>query len=427
METQEKESMTKYIKLLKEYIAKDYRKMYREPGGIFQYGFLTPGSECYSDVLWDWDSYFSNVALKQILKETGADPAEARDYERGCILNYLSMTRADGYMPIAVNRDDTLEKLRPDDIFHENMHKPILAQHAAFLVREDGGDAEWLRDSFSHLQYHINNYLNHHRHKATGLFYWQTDKMIGVDNDPGTFYRPDGSSGSIYLNCLMIRELEAMEYLCNALHTPQAGTIYREEREKLIRAVREFCYDERDGFFYNVDLNLREVSFTKDSFYHRGMPRHWDCLIQRIDEWSGFLALWAGAATPEQAERTAARCRDTETFACEAGIRTLSKLEKMYRVAASNNPSCWLGPVWGISNYLTFRGLLKYGFEKDARELCEKTIRLFGRDVERFGCMHEYYSPDDGAPVINPGFQNWNMLVLNMIAWYEGNEAVFEF
>ena len=63
METQEKESMTKYIKLLKEYIAKDYRKMYREPGGIFQYGFLTPGSECYSDVLWDWDSYFSNVAL----------------------------------------------------------------------------------------------------------------------------------------------------------------------------------------------------------------------------------------------------------------------------------------------------------------------------------------------------------------------------
>ena len=41
--------------------------------------------------------------------------------------------------------------------------------------------------------------------------------------------------------------------------------------------------------------------------------------------------------------------------------------------------------------------------------------------------MHEYYSPDDGEPVINPGFQNWNMLVLNMIYWYENKEYVEEF
>lgn len=419
--------MQKYLDALRSYMRKDYREMYREKGGIFPYGFLTPGSPSYGDVLWDWDSYFSNVALKQILADAGADNNEALAYERGCILNYLSFTDSDGFIPVMIARNSNPAGLRPKDIYKENMHKPILAQHAAFLARSDNGDAEWLRNDFQKLQYHINNYLNHHRHRPTGLFYWQTDKMIGVDNDPCTFYRPDGSSASIYLNCLMVKELEAMAYLSGQLGMKDAAALYESEREKLVNSIREHCYDERDGFFYNVDINLREVKFSEGEFYHRGMPRHWECLIQRIDVWSGFMALWAGIATEEQAARVVERYRDRKSFNCEAGIRTLSAQEKMYRVAASNNPSCWLGPVWGISNYLTFRGLLKYGYVDEARELCEKTIRLFGRDIIRFGVMHEYYSPDDGEPVMNPGFQNWNMLVLNMIYWYEGKEYIQEF
>ncbi len=50
--------------------------MYREKGGIFPYGFLTPGSPSYDDALWDWDSYFSNVVLKQIIADVKADDCE---------------------------------------------------------------------------------------------------------------------------------------------------------------------------------------------------------------------------------------------------------------------------------------------------------------------------------------------------------------
>ena len=52
---------------------------------------------------------------------------------------------------------------------------------------------------------------------------------------------------------------------------------------------------------------------------------------------------------------------------------------------------------------------------------------VLGKDVLTNGVMHEYYAPDDGEPIINPGFQNWNMLVLNMICWYEGKDFVEEF
>lgn len=241
--------MQDYIDALRSYMGRNYKEMYREKGGIFHYGFLTPGSPSYGDALWDWDSYFSNVALKQILIDTGADSKEAEEYERGCILNYLSFTGSDGFMPVMIARSSKYSDIRPRDIYRENMHKPILAQHAAFLVKYDNGNAEWLRNDFQKLQYHINNYMNHHRHKATGLFYWQTDKMIGVDNDPCTFYRPDGSSGSVYLNCLMVKELEAMEYLSKRLGMNAAASVYKSESEKLADAIREHCYDERDGFF----------------------------------------------------------------------------------------------------------------------------------------------------------------------------------
>ena len=417
----------KYANILRNYIQRDYREMYREPGGVLPYGFLTPGSASYPDVLWDWDSYFSDVALKQILLDTETDPREALDYERGCVLNFLALTDEDGYMPISVTRHAERERLRPINAHEENMHKPVLAQHAAFLAQSADGDIDWLRSGFPKLQRFLDNYLQCRRHRETGLLYWNTDKMIGVDNDPCTFYRPDNSSASIYLNCLMVKELEAMTWLCDRLGQSEAAIAYERERQALIAAIQAHCYDERDGFFYNVDLNLRKVDFSHGEYYHKGMPRHWDCLIQRIDVWSGFMALWAGVATEAQAERVVQRYRDERSFNCAAGVRTLSRLEKMYRVVASNNPSCWLGPVWGIANYLTFRGLMRYGYSREAQELCEKTIRLLGRDVESSGVMHEYYDPDSGAPIINPGFQNWNMLVLNMIDFLEAKETVWEF
>ena len=99
----------------------------------------------------------------------------------------------------------------------------------------------------------------------------------------------------------------------------------------------------------------------------------------------------------------------------------------MYCIVKSGNPSCWLGPIWGISNYMCYRGLMNYGFVKEAKELAQKTIRLFGQDLERCGELHEYYHPDTGEGVNNPGFQNWNLLVNNMIAEIEGRQTVVEF
>lgn len=138
--------------------------------------------------------------------------------------------------------------------------------------------------------------------------------------------------------------------------------------------------------------------------------------------------MWAGVATPGQAQQMVEEnLLNTNTFDAPYGVRSLSKMEKMYDVRATSNPSNWLGPIWVNANYLVFRGLVKYGYQDQARVLAEKTIKLIGMDYEKHGMLHEYYLPDSGEPVMNPGFQDWNLLVLNMIAWYEGKPCVEEF
>jgi putative isomerase len=425
------------IKIIRENIHKDYRGMFREKGGAFAHPFLTPGSAQYSDVLWDWDSWLSNVALRQVLLEVGTeeDRTKALAYERGSVLNFLAYGGMDGWVPIILTRSapSRSDLRKRDGSLDTNMHKPVLAQHAAFLTQLSGGDAEWLRERFFFLQAFVNRYKNHQRHKATGLYYWNDDTAIGVDNDPSTYMRPPKSSGSIYLNCLMYKELQALVYIAERLNMGEIGQQYQRDAEDLKSAIQKHCWDERDGFFYSVDLNLlpyegRPFNGNPNLLLHSGYPRDYDSLIQRLGVWSGFLALWAGIATPEQAQRIVKEHFENEkTFSAPFGIRTLSKLEKMYNVRASGNPSLWTGPIWGVSNYMVFRGLVRYGFEVQARGLAEKTIRLFARDFERFGALHEYYLPESGEPVLNRGFQNWNYLVPNMAAWYEGKSAVWEF
>jgi putative isomerase len=229
----------------------------------------------------------------------------------------------------------------------------------------------------------------------------------------------------------MVKELQASAYLATQLGQSEVAAQLAVDAEQLILAIRAHCWDEWTGSYYSVDLNIGHYrsSATRDDGLplHAGLPMDWPCLIQRIGVWSNFLALWAGVATPDQAARMAAHYRDPSTFNAPSGIRTLSKMESMYSIRASGNPSSWLGPIWGVANYLTFRGFIHYGLEDEACDLCDKTIHLFARDFGRFGALHEYYEPETGEPLLNRGFQNWNLLVLNMAAWREGRESISEF
>ena len=399
--------LQRYAQVIADYTEKNYRQCFREPAGKLKHKFIVPGS-CYSNSLWDWDSWLTDLALGEF-----AEKAEIVEYEKGCVLNFLDFVEEDGTLPFCLGPNS------PDRMITNgtktNIHKPCLAQHALYITESNQMDASWLGDRFHLFKRFVGYYDTYCKHES-GLYFWLDDKGIGVDNDPCTFFRPPKSSASIYLNCLMYKELTAMTKLAQMLKQEDDRLEYERKAEELKQAIQEHCWDERDGFFYSVDINLNPID--ANAKLHSGNPRHWNCLIQRIEVWSGFLAMWAGIATKEQAERMVKEhYLNKKTFFAPFGVRTLSKMEKMYAIIKSGNPSCWLGPIWGISNYMVFDGLVQYGFVHEAKDLAEKTITMFGRDIEKNGEMHEYYDPETGEGVNNPGFQNWNLLSLNMVQW----------
>ena len=78
-----------YLNRILEYAEKNYQRMFREPDGYLKYQFLVPGS-CYDNCLWDWDSWLTNIALRQFVTR------DISDYEKGCIINYLEYQDDEG-------------------------------------------------------------------------------------------------------------------------------------------------------------------------------------------------------------------------------------------------------------------------------------------------------------------------------------------
>ncbi len=66
-------------------------------------------------------------------------------------------------------------------------------------------------------------------------------------------------------------------------------------------------------------------------------------------------------------------------------------------------------------NYVIFKSLLNYGYVQEAQIICDNSVKLLVSDLEKTGSLHEYYDPFTGEPIMNGGFINWNILVLNMV------------
>ena len=279
--------------LLKSYAKENYKKMLREPAGQLNHKFIVPGAT-YMDNLWDWDSWLSGMAINKI-----AEGQNIFEYEKGCILNFLSFQDEKGRIPI-----NATEKYR-ESLFNlsekqTNIHKPCLVQHALFIC-EKNKNYEWIKNSIEGFERFIKWYDDNCFHEKSGLYYWIDDFAIGVDNDPCTFFRPKNSCASILLNCLMYDELNALSKLFAVFNNQEKEKYYTDKAQKLKQAINDACWDEKDGFYYSADINFLPVN-PKEKL-HSGAPLSYNSLIMRIGVWSGFMPLWSKIASKEQAER----------------------------------------------------------------------------------------------------------------------------
>lgn len=414
--------MKKYEELIFQYIEENAEKVLKKPYSFIHYPFIDPGS-VYDGNVWDWDTYWSVYGLLNIVKQFKDQSLAERvvEHAKGNVLNFFDHQLEDGYIPMMIevaNWPEPYLNMKHKEGILMNMHKPFLCGQIC-LISEFTDDYSWTENFAEKLDRYFACYDNHYFNSNCELYVWCDDIMIGMDNDPASFGRPKFSTANIFLNSFMVMELRNYAKLCRVWKEDIKAERYEEKAENLIQAIQREMYDQRDQFFYSVDVDIKTRKFD---WFHEGLGVFWNTLPIKIRVWSGFIPMYAGFATQEQACALVKHWKDKKTFFSNYGITTLAQDEKMFNLSATNNPSNWLGPIWLVANYVVFKGFLQYGFIDEAREICKASLKLLGTDLERTGSMHEYYNPFSGEPIMNGGFINWNVLVLNMTSELKARE-----
>ncbi len=403
-----------YIASLRSFVMENTENVLKKPRSFIRYPFIDPGS-IYDGNVWDWDTYWSVYGFLNLFKYYDSQETKDRilEHARGNIRNFFDHQLGDGYIPMMIEVADWPEpylNMRHKEGVWMNMHKPFLCSQI-LLISSRTDDFSWAEEFKEGILRYFACYDHNYLFKSCGLYVWHDDIMIGMDNDPATFGRPPFSTANIFLNSFMCMELESAETLLRRWNCPETADQFKEKRDALIQAVQAECWDRRDRFFYSVDVDIKT---RKYDWFHQGLGVFWKTLPIKIRVWSGFIPLYARIATQEQARALVEHVFDKETFYSDYGVTTLAKDEKMFDLSVTNNPSNWLGPIWLVANYVVFRGLMNYGFRAEAERIFEGSLTLLGQDLEKTGSLHEYYDPFTGEPIMNGGFINWNVLVLNM-------------
>ena len=390
-------TLTSASQSLTEFIEREFPKRLHSPAGSLRHPYLDPAGEHYVDSLWDWDAHFCAAGLRPWA-------AQVAEHVQGSLLNFLDFQGKDGHIPYALNPDSEYRNERdPEQPW--NSAKPILAQFALLALEYGRAASHNLLDEsalYGPLLRHMDHWEETQR-APSGLLTFRSHRGSGTDNHPAVFARPFNSSADVFLNCLAIREYDAVESLARTAGDHGAAKRCAERARTLRRTVRERMWDPIDGMFYNIDearQDVGEINQTPD----------WPVPL-KFRMWTGFLPLWAEAAAPRQAKRLVEEhLINAEEFLSPNGIRSMAKNEPAHTLFRGGNPSNWQGPVWTVSNAMIVRGLLRYGFRSEAEQIADSLLGMLARDLRTTGCLHEYYHPETGEGLTHPGFFDWNTL-----------------
>lgn len=120
-------------------------------------------------------------------------------------------------------------------------------------------------------------------------------------------------------------------------------------------------------------------------YYSRNFATH---KLIKIPSIATLLPLYAGNITEERAEHIVKLLTNQHSFGAKFPVPSVPMNSEWFK------PSMyWQGPTWVNTNWLIIEGLKRYGYDAEAEELKEKTLKL----VKKHG-FNEYFSPLTGEP-----------------------------
>ena len=331
--------------------------------------------------LYDWDQYFE--AIVQIYMGWPSD------YIKNGVTIFLDHQEKSGFIARSV----------PSNQFHGAEHvKPFLAQ-ITMLVFDNYNDKKWFTpEYFKKMQQYLDYWLNNMDSDKDGLSEWMSAPHTGMDNQhERAGWWLDRVSEGVDLNSYLVLECKAFAKIAETMGEKTIATTYRNLAEKRANTIREILWDKKDGFFYDKSLKTNNIGA------HRGVDK-----LIKVKSIAGFMPLWAGIATKEQArELVYNHLMNPAEFWTNYPVPALAKTEPGYsdRPLLSDLGCSWRANTWMPTNYMIYHGLKDYGYSEFASLLAVRTQQMMNKAGNR-----EYYLSETGEGVgLNP-FWGWSLL-----------------
>ena len=138
------------------------------------------------------------------------------------------------------------------------------------------------------------------------------------------------------LNCMLVKEAKSLAVMANVLGKISESQSWHNEAATRSDLINQLFWDPVDKFYYHIDRDDHDFTFQQSDDLKR-------------QEIIGFLPVWAGIASQEQAAHLLSHLLNPDKFWRNCGVPSLAADDPYY-----NHLGYWNCPVWVEWNYLVF-------------------------------------------------------------------------
>ena len=365
---------------------------WRVPAGEIKFEGLFPSYHYkWFNGFWSWDSWKHAVGLAQYNTKLAQNQIKLM----------FEFQNEDGFVADCVYRDTSIEAHNYRDT------KPPLAAWSVAKVFQKDIDTTFVKYMYPRLKKYHNWWYTKRDHDQDGLCeYGSTDGSLvaakwesGMDNairfdDSKILKNSEGAYSldqeSVDLNAYLYAEKLYLSELANILGLEEDYKRYIKEAQSLKTKIQTQFYDKNDGWFY--DTNLKGDEFIKG------------------EGSEGWTALWANAATHEQAKAVKERMMNPKKFFTKVPFQTMSADHEKFDPLRGY----WRGPNWLDQAYFGVKGLRNYGFNEEADKATVQILKGCEGLLDRGSSIRENYHPISGKGLNAQNF-SWSAAHIIML------------
>ncbi len=298
--------------------------------------------------MWLWDSAFHALGWRHGDLDMAWEAIEA----------VLSRQQEDGFIAHMLN-----------PVYTSHITQPPILAWAVWEIYQMRHDLDRLGRAYPALCRYLEWDLAHRATDEDGLLAWHIEGNplsrsgeSGMDNSPR--FDGDGPWAAVDFSAYAVAEMRYLSCMAQTLGREEEASRWAERRRRLAEAINARLWDDAQGFYFD-----RRVGGDL-------------CPVKAV---SGFLPMWAGVASAEQAERLVAHLRAPSEFWSPFPVPSVALDDP------THSEDMWRGSTWINMNYFIIQGLRRYGYAELAETLRQRTLAEIARWYEATGCIYEYY------------------------------------